>query len=57
MASDWPRTILQPGCFCLAFLLTRFGNQEAQYHPVEYGDYIDDMGDGIMDTAWHYVSR
>ena len=30
------------------FLLTRFSNQEEQYHLVEYGDYVDDMGDGIM---------
>ena len=21
MASDWPRTFLQPGCFCLAYIL------------------------------------
>ena len=57
MASDWPRTFFTARLFCLAFLLTRFGNQEAQYHSVEYRDYIDDMGDGIMDTAWRYVSR
>ena len=25
MASDWPRTFLQPGCFCLALLFTRDG--------------------------------
>ena len=35
------------------FVLTRFGNQEARYHLVEYGDYVDDMGDGIMGTTWH----
>ena len=23
MASDWPRTFLQPGCFCLAYKYTR----------------------------------
>ena len=22
MASDWPRTFLQPGCFCLAYVVT-----------------------------------
>ena len=40
----------------LYFLLTRFSNQEARYHLVEYGDYVVDMGDGIMGTAWRYVS-
>ena len=24
VASDWPRTFLQPGCFCLALLLQNF---------------------------------
>ena len=32
----------------LYFLLTRFSNEEARYHLVEYGDYVDDMSDGIM---------
>ena len=26
MASDWPRTFLQPGCFCLAYIHTYIGS-------------------------------